>query len=135
MKIIDHGVWHRYEPVPRFADLPSNIMFCRRDGDGKDWYEYLKGNELTQTSLKMTVLDDVVRAASRDASMLFPQGCRVIEVVGDDASDPQTRYGGMVYDAKARVLAAKPAEPKPSPQPTVAELMARIDALERRLRQ
>jgi hypothetical protein len=130
--IIDHGVWHRYEPVPRPEHLPWNIMFCRRDSDGMDWYEYLKGNELTQTSLKMTVLDDVVRAVTRDASMLFPQGCRVIEVVGDDHPDPQAKYGGMVYDAKSKALSAAKAAER---TPTVAELMARIDALEKRLRQ
>jgi hypothetical protein len=132
MTIIDHGTWTRYEPEPWPADLPSNIMFCRRDRDGRDWYEYVKGNDLSRHSIKLTVLDGVVRAATRDASMLFPQGCRVVEVVGDDASDPQARYGGMIYDAKAKALAAKPAEPV---TPTMEDLLARIDALERKLRQ
>jgi hypothetical protein len=64
--------------------------------------------------------------------MLFPQGCRVVEVVGDDAPDPQARYGGMVYDARTKALSARPVEPI---TPTMADLLARIDALERKLRQ
>jgi hypothetical protein len=132
MKIVDHGVWSRYEPESRPADLPASVMFCRRDRDGRDWYEYVRGNDLSRHSIKLTVLDDVVRAATRDASMLFPQGCRVVEVVGDDAPDPQARYGGMVYDAHTKALSTKPAEPI---TPTMADLLARIDALEKRLRQ
>jgi hypothetical protein len=133
MTIIDHGVWHRYEPEPRPEHLPWNIMFCRRN-DGKDWYEYVKGNEFSRHSIKMTVLDDTVRAASRDASMLFPQACRVIEIVDDNAADPQAKYGGMIYDAKAKALTTKPVEAVIR-MPTMEDLLARIEALEKRLRQ
>jgi hypothetical protein len=105
MKIIDHGVWVRYVPEPWPKDFPSNIMFCKRD-DGKDWYEYIKSNEFSTSSIKMIVLEDVVRAVYRDASKLFPQNCRVLEIVDDSVSDPQAKYGGMIYDAKANSLVA-----------------------------
>jgi hypothetical protein len=105
MKIIDHGMWLRYVPEPWPKDRPFNVMFCKR-ADGTDWYKFFPN--LAAHSIKMTVLEDIVRAVSRDASKLFPQNCRLLEIVDDDIGDPQAKYGGKFYDSKAKSFSEPP---------------------------
>jgi hypothetical protein len=137
MKIINHGSWTRYVPDQMPKELPANIgiIFCRRDSDGVDWYQYIHGKtaKLKGDSIKVTVLDGIVRAASRDASMLFPQNCTVLELIGDNTMDAQTAYGGKLYDARTNMLAeAPPQKIEPSPYDLIKQLAARIEALERK---
>ena len=136
MKIIDHGSWSRYVPKVRPEHLPVNVnvLFCKNE-DGVDWYDYLRDDEFAPSSIKLTVLEGVVCAATRDASMLFPQNCRVLEVIGGQVADPQAKYGDMIYDAKASGFAPQPPLPA-APDvatllDTIEKLTARIDALER----
>jgi hypothetical protein len=131
MKIINHGSWSRYTPrtVPR--DVPAGVMFCRRDGDGVDWYDYIHGDgaKLAGGSVKMTVLEGTVRAVNRDATALFPQGCVVLELIGDVSPNPQAAFGGKFYDARTNALV----DPPPARvEPSLTDLIARIEALERR---
>jgi hypothetical protein len=137
MKIVDHGSWSRYTPEVRPEHLPANVLFCKNE-DGVDWYDYLRDDQFAPSSIKLTVLEGVVRAATRDASMLFPQNCKVLEIVGDQVVDPQAKYGDMIYDAKASgfapqpPLSALPAAPDVATLlDTIQKLTARIDALER----
>jgi hypothetical protein len=127
MTIINHGSWLRYVPEVWPKDVPGNVMFCRRD-DGTDWYVFSR--KLDGRSIWMTVHEGIVQAVSRDASMLFPQNCRLLEVVGDGCADPQAKYGGKLYDAKANSFGDRP-PPVPQPDP-LEELRARIAALEAR---
>jgi hypothetical protein len=131
MKIIDHGMWVRYVPEPWPKDMLVNVMFCKND-DGKDWYEYIKGDEFVVDSIKMTVLEDIVRAVYRDASMLFPQGCRVLEIVYDPIPDPQAKYGGKLYNAEANSF-ADPSPPQPLESDLIKELLTHISELRKRV--
>jgi hypothetical protein len=127
MTIINHGSWLRYVPEVWPKDVPGNVMFCKRD-DGTDWYDFSR--KLDGRSIWMTVHDGVVQAVSRDASMLFPQNCRLLEVVGDSCADPQAKYGGKLYDAKANSFGDR--APPPQQPDALEELRARIAALEAR---
>lgn len=134
MKIIDHGSWSRYVPKIRPEHLSENInvLFCKNK-DGKDWYDYLQGNEFAPSSIKLTVMEGIVRAAVRDASRLFPQNCQVLEIIGDQVSDPQAKYGDRIYDAVAHSFKSQPPPPQvPDLLDTIKQLTARIEELERR---
>jgi hypothetical protein len=131
MKIIDHGAWVRCEPKKLKGLENFDVMFSKRTSDGADWYEFVAGNAFTSASIKMTVHEGIVQAVSRDASRLFPQNCRVIELVGDPAHDVHARYHGMVYDEKALSLSAAPTE-EVEPLPDLKELLARVEALEKK---
>jgi hypothetical protein len=81
----------------------------------------------------MTIFENIVRAVNRDATMLFPQNCMVLEIIGDDAKDVQMVYGGKLYNAKANTLTeALSQKIEPSPYDLIKELSVRIEALERK---
>jgi hypothetical protein len=143
MNIIDHGLWTRYVPANPKEDLPGFIMFCRRDADDQDWYDYIHGEEpeLGGNSIKMTVDDkDIVQAVYRDATKLFPQNSLLLEITDDPVDDPQAKYGGKLYDPETMTFSDPPPPPEPPDlQSTITELFTRIrelrtriDALERR---
>ncbi len=98
MNIINHGMWARYVPESPPEGFPENTMFCRRDTDAIDWYEFMKGSPFQDGSVKMTVLGDIVQAATFDASWLFPQSCTLLEVAGYEGGDPQADFGAKRYD-------------------------------------
>ncbi|MGX9427978.1 hypothetical protein [Bradyrhizobium sp. LeoA1S1] len=110
MTIINHGAWTRYIPEVLPEGLPENIMFCKRDVDGVDWYEYIyNGAVFAPNSIKASVNDGRVVAATRDASRLFPQNCTLIEITEDSSTDdPQATYGGKLYDATAGAIVDVP---------------------------
>src|SRR5256885_9738569 len=66
-------------------------MFAKRSSDNVDWYVYLKGTELSASTVKATALQDasgnwVMQAITRDATTLFPVGCKLLELFGVDAA-------------------------------------------------
>jgi hypothetical protein len=135
MNIIDHGSWTRYVPEKPPEGLPGNIMFCRRDSDGKDWYAYIHGEhpELGGDSIKMTVHEGIVQAVYRDATMLFPQNSLLLEITDDPVADPQAKYGGKLYDGRSkRFLDPPPQTQEPIVPEYVRELRQRIEVLEQR---
>jgi len=118
MNIKDHGDFVRYDPTEHPLKL-HKVQFCRRVSDGRDWYEILRELRGTDT-VKMTVIDvdgdPVVMATSRDASMLFPAGCRLIEVSGvieDHESFRNKHFDGKAFHEK---------KPKP-PLPTIIDIL------------
>jgi hypothetical protein len=132
MNIIDHGHWTRYVPEKHPEGMPGDVMFCRRDRDGKDWYSYIHGEHpgLGGNSIKLTVLEGIVRAVYRDATMLFPQNCLLIEITDDTAVNPQAKYGGKLYDARTKSFSDPPPE---QPVPEIPELLTRLDELRKRI--
>jgi hypothetical protein len=126
MDIKNHGAWHRYSPAKLPKDAPANAMFAQREGDAADWYDYVNsGEHFAPDSIKMTVVDGVVAAATVDPTALFPAGATVLEVGGAPARDPQAAFGRKVYDGN------KFNDPPPLDIPNpVADLLKRIEALE-----
>jgi hypothetical protein len=122
--IIDHGKWEIYkpDPVPEWAaplqGLATVPVFCRRESDGKDYYELRKAGLYQPNSVVCTVLADadgteVVKAVFRDTSMLFPFNQRIIEIIGFDPDDhkPHNEFAWKVYDPETKTLS----DPKPTP--------------------
>lgn len=124
MTIINHGTWTRYVPEVWPEGLPENIIFCKRDADGTDWYEFIyNGAVFAPNSIKLTVLDGKVGAATRDASRLFPQSCALLEITEDNSTeDVQEAYGGRLYDVATNTLSSAPAL-APAPPITRRQLL------------
>lgn len=100
--ITNHGTWSRYVPEKPHPHAPANTMYCRRDGDGVDWYEFQK--TLDPDTVKCTVRDCVVQAVYRDASFLFPQECMLIEIDDRETEKPYKKYRQLYYDADTNTL-------------------------------
>lgn len=100
MNTQDLGEWVRYTPDPWPEKYPSNAMFSHRKSDGMDWYTF--ACDMAADTIKATVDDTlVIQAVSFDASRLFPQNCRLIEISGADATteeDAFTAFHGKLYD-------------------------------------
>ena len=128
MDIKSHGTWQVYQPATPPEGAPRNAMFARRAGDGVDWYDYVNsGKNFASDSIKLTVRDGAVGAATFDPTALFPGGSAVLEVRGVATADPQRMFGKKLYDGKTFK------DPPPSDfGPSIPELLARIDALEKK---
>lgn len=101
MKIIDHGDWARYEPDPYpFEGLKQRVLFCRRESDGRDWYDFQQKELKHDGTVKMTILlsVSVVMATERDPSLLFPANCKLIEV--DGLAGEHETYRRMRFDGR-----------------------------------
>jgi hypothetical protein len=107
MAIVAHGEWEYYTPPPN-EDLPSSIMFARRIADGQDWYEYVAGQPFSDGGVVMTVqhtdTGDIVQAATRDPSAIFPANMIVIEETEYSGNAPQTEFGRRTYSAELRKI-------------------------------
>jgi hypothetical protein len=124
-QVIDHGEWERYTPdnsgAPAVPGLPPTL-FCRRIGDGVDWYAYRNTDgTFIEGSVLATVLRDpangvwTVKAVFRDETMIVPANHRVIEVLGipEDATDPHNYLAWMTYDPGTKTLSGEPKPPVP----------------------
>jgi hypothetical protein len=96
MKIVNHGLWERYEPEVKPAWHPATVMYCRRVSDKIDWYDFHP--TLNHDTVKATVDSGLVRAASREADRLFPQQAHVIEIYDIDNTDVQRIYGNKPFN-------------------------------------
>lgn len=94
--IKQHGHWSIYKSAEPQPVLPGSlsIVYCRRDEDGIDWYEFQK--TVTSDNVWMTVmlLNDywMTQAVTRDISMLFPAHALLIEVSDIEDADPFATY-------------------------------------------
>lgn len=129
MSIKDHGMWTRYKPATPPKEAPSNAMFVRRASDGMDWYEYVhSGKNFGENTIKLTVHDGAVGAATLEADRLFPSNARVLEIIGETPpGDLQEAYGRKLYDAAKQTFREPPA---PKPPPGMEDLLKRLEALE-----
>jgi hypothetical protein len=112
MNIVDHGTWSLYTPEVWPVGIPQNIVFCKCDIDGVDWYDFQRVGDLSHESVKAVCFNEngnwIVRIAVVDGSRLFPEGRRVIEIYDGDLEDPQATYEGLMYDPVTNTLAAAP---------------------------
>jgi hypothetical protein len=114
----DHGLWSRYKPDPWPADLPESILFCRRESDAEDWYQFARA--MPANTIKATVDDTfIIQAVSVEADRLFPQNCRLIEITGSDAADNDAAFAafnGKLYDPTTTTIGDKyePAKAMPT---------------------
>lgn len=138
LSIKQHGHWERYVPekVPERLRLNTSVMFCRRQEDGMDWYEFLYGDDkvLKPDTIKMTVNRMgnrwIIQAVYQDATMLFPQNCILLEVDGITDKDPQKAYGQHeFFPDENRIGGPAPPPPMVTP-PYVSNLLSRIETLE-----
>jgi hypothetical protein len=110
--IINHGDFLPYKPDPWPKAYDPHAMFCKNDKS--DWYLYLK-EHLDNENIKLTVLMNEdgktgqVMAATKDATMLFPQHMRVLELTESDWK-PET-YVGKIYDVGSESFS----DPEPTP--------------------
>ena len=126
MNIINHGTWHSYVPDVTPDGYPQGVVYARRDGDGKDWYELLYGAQpaFSPNSIKLTALKEgarwIVKVATDDATKLFPVNQLLLEVTDYVGSDPQAELGGKEYvDATQAFIEVPP------PAPVVSDISKR----------
>jgi hypothetical protein len=91
----DHGNWTVYAPEALPSGLTLEVLFCRNE-KGKDWYVFQK--TLKKNTVKATLYEGKVLVATRDASKLFPQKCRLVEIDDSTTDDPQTKYVGKTFE-------------------------------------
>jgi hypothetical protein len=140
-QIIDHGKWVSYQPDQLPPEAPPNAMFCRRESDGVDWYDYVRDPEsFTADGVKFTaVWQDIyngftVGAAVRDPARLFPAGQLVREIIDYRGGDPQTELGNRLYEPNTHRLRDPPPPPPHPSQPLFDRLQAfDFDGLETQL--
>jgi hypothetical protein len=114
--IIQHGFWLRYRPDPFPEGLPPMTLFARRESDGIDWYEFLRSDELSADSVKMTVAHLngrwIILTAHWDGSMLFPADALVIEVEGvDHNTDLLEMFAGREFYPDKNEIGEMPLPP------------------------
>lgn len=111
MRIVSHGEWERYQPVKEAPGTPPNILYARRKKDGVDWYAYVNSKKFQDRTVKITLFPEmdkmVVGAATYDGTALFPGGQTVLEVYDFTGNDPQSYFGGKVFDAATREFTAR----------------------------
>ena len=130
MAVIEHGDWQLYTPSPFPESMPVGALFARRVSDGADWYDYVKaGSNFQANTIKMTVAQTLVCAATTDPAMLFPANGSVLEVTDVPLTDPQGDWGRRTYDAATQTFSAEPVAP-PDPSAEMDKLLARLAALE-----
>ena len=96
MSVIDHGNWQLYTPATVPPGAPSNTMFASRDGT--DWYQYVHvSSNFRPDTVKLTVFDNIVAAATTDPTTLFPGNALVLEVT-DVPLDDLYSWSRKVYD-------------------------------------
>lgn len=131
---MSHGRWIAYKPetLPEFA--PPNALFCRRETDSVDWYDYVKNPEsFAADSVKFTAVKMdygwIIGAANRDATMLHPAGQLVLEVIDYKGADPQEELENRLFDPETLRLGDRPPLPVfPDPLQPILDRLARIEA-------
>jgi hypothetical protein len=99
MAVIEHGNWQVYAPATVPPGAPGNTLFARRaESDGADWYQYVNNSSNFQANtVKLTVFNNIVAAATIDPTTLFPGNALVLEVT-DVPLDDLYSWSRKVYD-------------------------------------
>jgi hypothetical protein len=139
MSIRDHGKWTPYKPDELPQAAPPGALFCKRESDGQDWYDYVNpGTNFEETSVKFAALWQealggyIVGAAVYDATMLFPANQVIGEILDYAGNDPQTEFGNKLYDLSAGTFAV-PKEPAPVPSEFETKVLSALDNIVGRL--
>lgn len=133
-QIMSHGRWIPYRPDKLPELVPSNTLFCHRESDLIDWYDYVRDeNNFTAGSVKFMARkqDDswIISVASHDASMLHPADQWVMEVIDYHGGDPSEELAGRLFDPVALRLGDRPPiVALPDPLQSVLDRLAVIEA-------
>lgn len=122
--IIDHGEWKPYtkEAVlspEGFPLVPAGTMFCKRESDGVDWYDFARaegsfGEGSVLVACLPTDLGLITQAVYADPQLMFPQNCRLIEIQGWEGAEgekPHNVFGARIYDPEAGTFGDLPKAP------------------------
>jgi hypothetical protein len=144
MKMIDHGKWLPYKPAKLPVGAPSHALFCKRESDGMDWYEYVNsGKNFAEHSVKISVLYHdfwkawVIGPSVIDATMLFPANQIVREITDFGSIDEDVliaTFRNKHFDPDTNEIR----EPPPLPiveDPALVALRERLENLEKRVAQ
>jgi hypothetical protein len=108
--IVDHGNWVPYTKEATlspegFPLVPAGTIFCKRESDGADWYEYSRAEGTFQPGSVMiaclpTNLGLVTQGvfALENIQKMFPQNQRLIEVQGWEGDKPHNVFANKVYN-------------------------------------
>lgn len=106
--IIDHGTWVPYtrEAVVSpegFPLVPAGTMFCRRESDGADWYDFSRAQDsFAAGSILIACLKTdigwVTQGVFADFGRMFPQNQMLIELQGWEGEKPHNEFGMKIYD-------------------------------------
>lgn len=122
--IIDHGNWVPYTQETTlspegFPLVPAGTIFCKREGDGVDWYAYSRTEGTFEPgSIKVACLKTdlglITQAVFADAGMMFPQNCLLIEVQGWEGEKPHNTFGMKLFDPEAGTFSDIPVPVAPT---------------------
>ncbi|MCK2056433.1 hypothetical protein [Methylobacterium sp. 37f] len=112
--IINHGNWVPYTKdavlsPEGFPLVPAGTIFCKRESDGVDWYDYSRAEGTFQPgSIKVvclrTNLGLITQAIYAEATSVFPQNCTLIEVQGWEGEKPHRTFEYKVYDPETHTF-------------------------------
>lgn len=112
-EIIDHGNWVPYTKEETlspegFPLVPAGTIFCKRESDGLDWYEFSRAEDSFKPGSVViaclpTNLGLITQSvfALEDIQKMFPQNQTLIEVLGWEGEKPHNTFGGKVFDPEA----------------------------------
>jgi hypothetical protein len=142
MSVKDHGKWVLYKPEPHPEAYPKNVIFAKREGDGVDWYDYVRGDNFGKDTIKFA-LDErdgktCIRAPVVDADRLFPAGCRVVEVTNAKREQNEEKlideFANRYFDPHSGTVGEvhAPQLPPNKTEQMLEKIMARLDKLEQK---
>lgn len=137
-QIMSHGKWVSYVPEKWPERAPPGALFCRRESDAADWYDYARDpRSFTAGSVKFTALRQAVgwmiSVATRDAERLFPTDQLVLEIIDYHGADPQAELSERLFDPDASKLLDRPPPPLDPMQEILKGVLDRLAAIEAKL--
>ena len=97
-------------------------------------YEYIKEGGFNPENVKFQAIFQqiyngyIIGPAVYDATMLFPRNQVVGEITDYTGSNPQTDFGGKLYDPVAGTITDRPPQiVPPPPEDSVAAILGRIE--------
>jgi len=142
MAHINHGMWRRYQPTETREGIPPDVLYCRRESDGLDFYDFVQppATPYAEGSVAIAVMwreeynAHVVGAATYDPTAMFPADSVIIEIDDYTGSDPQADLGGRVYDLETMTLGEVPVFVMEDPvQETQTKILSALDSIMARL--
>ncbi len=149
MKIIDHGKWIPYKPARLPEGAPQHALFCKRESDGVDWYDYVNppinnrqrlfSENFQEDSVKVAFMFHeveqkwIIGPSVIDATMIFPANHHVREFIGFGSIDEDEiirAFRNKVIDLHTNELSERPMAEKIDLLAMVFDLKARVEKLE-----
>lgn len=121
--IVNHGNWLPYTrdavlSPEGFPLVPSGTIFCKRESDGVDWYDFSRAEgSFAEGSVLVACLNTnlgyITQAVYANPQTMFPQNCMLIEVQGWEGEKPHNTFGLKVFDPEAGTFSDIPVPVQP----------------------